>query len=375
MKKLTSIVIFGFIGMFLCSNGLAQVSKEKNFDKTYYSKPGGHLELINKYGEIIIRSWNEDSVRVSITATASGRSSDAVKKSLNQIDVSYRKFGEAISVETKLEQSKSFFGNILSEVEDYSKSLFGGTKVTVDYEVWMPENYDLSIENKYGNIFMAKLKGSVSIDLAHGDLKANGLEKELTLKHSFGRGRIDQLYKGDFELKGVELKIDKAKIVDFESSSSEITLGVIDLAQFNSRNDKISIRQVDEIIAEGVFTDLNADMVVSSARLDFNYGDIFITRVNKDFNAIDIIGKSTDINLILDQGSYISAEITADKDRMIVPSSMLVLKKGEMIDVKNVSLSGFVGPTQQKHGDLTIQADGGELIISIQELPLFTNKN
>ena len=143
----------------------------------------------------------------------------------------------------------------------------------------------------------------------------------------------------------------------------------------DSRNDKISVQQADDIIAEGMFTDLSIDMVLSSAQLDFNYGDVFITRVQKGFKSIDIIGKSTDINLIMDQASYISANITANKDRLIVPSSMLVLKKENTATTSEITLSGFVGPTQNTKGELNVLADGGELIISIMELPLYTKKN
>ena len=51
MKKLTSIVIFGVVGMLSCFNGLAQVSKDKVFDKTYY-RTYPELFNISKYGVI-----------------------------------------------------------------------------------------------------------------------------------------------------------------------------------------------------------------------------------------------------------------------------------------------------------------------------------
>jgi len=353
----------------------AQYKGEKNFEQRYKVSPDGEMELTNKYGHIIVHSWEHDSVYVQIKATADGKSPDVIKKVLSKVSVDFKKVGRVVLVETTFEQSTGLFGSLLSDVEDYSKNLFGGTKVSVNYEVWMPRKMDIHIENKYGNVFLSTLTGYVTVNLSHGDLKANGLEKDFNLTHSFGRSRIDKLHKGTFSLKGAEVKVDKARLLNFESSSSEITLGIIEYAQFHSRNDKISIQQADDIIAEGVFTDFSVDMILSSAQLDFNYGDVYITRVQKGFKSIDIIGKSTDINLIMDQASYISANITANKDRLIVPSSMLVLKKENPHASDEITLSGFVGPTHNTHGDLNVIADGGELIISILELPLYTKKN
>lgn len=374
MKKITSIIII-YLATTCAFMAYGQYNGEKNFEQSYEVSPGGELELKNKYGHIIVRSWEQDSVYIKVKATADGKTPDVITKSLNKVSVTFRKVGSVVLVETNFEQSTGFFGGLLTDVEDYSKNLFGGTKVSVDYEVWMPRKMDLHIENKYGNVFLSALTGFVTVDLSHGDLKANGLEKEFKLTHSFGRSRIDKLHKGTFMLKGAEVKIDKARLVNFESSSSEITLGIVEYAQFHSRNDKISVQQADDIIAEGVFTDLSIDMVLSSAQLDFNYGDVYITRVQKGFKSIDIIGKSTDINLIMDQASYILANITANKDRLIVPSSMLVLKKENTATTSEITLSGFVGPTQNTKGELNVLADGGELIISIMELPLYTKKN
>ncbi len=374
MKKITSIIIVCLAISFL-PQAIAQYNGEKNFERSYKVSPGGELELTNKYGHIIVRSWEQDSVYIKVKATADGKTPDVIKKALNKVSVDFRKVGAVVLVETTFDQSTGFFGGLLTDVEDYSKNLFGGTKVSVDYEVWMPSKMDLHLENKYGNVFLSSLTGFVTVDLSHGDLKANGLEKEFNLSHSFGRSRIDKLHKGTFTLKGAEVKVDKARLVNFESSSSDITLGIVEYAQFHSRNDKISIQQADDVIAEGVFTDLSIDMVLSSAQLDFNYGDVFITRVQKGFKSIDIIGKSTDINLIMDQASYISANITANGDRMLVPNSMLVLKKQNASSSSDVTLSGFVGPTQETKGELNVLADGGELIISIIELPLYTKKN
>ncbi|MBV6648027.1 MAG: hypothetical protein KI790_21375, partial [Cyclobacteriaceae bacterium] len=128
------------------------------------------------------------------------------------------------------------------------------------------------------------------------------------------------------------------------------------------------------VVGQGTFTDLEIDFVEENLKLDFSYGDVFLTRIEKEFESIYITGKSTDINLILDQASYIKTEIKGPDQKMILPNSMLLMQKETLAD-KRISLSGFVGNTNRDFSQLDIDAQGGELIISIKEMPIFTDRD
>lgn len=376
-KRQTALLVFSFLTVFCASDLLAQTVKmQKDYDRSFHAPPGSRFDLINKYGEIIIRTWEQDSIRVIVNVLAEGKTADLVKKNIDKIDVQFRKVGSIITASTIVETGRSgFFKELLKEVDDYSRSLFGGDRLTVTYEVYMPSKIKLNIENKFGNIYLTSLDNDLTIDLAHGDLKAEDLANELTLKHSFGKSDIRSVNKASVILRGAEIKIEKAKMIDIESSSSSIDLGIVDALQFNSRNDKISAESIDQVIGEGVFTDFSTDMVLSSARLDFRYGDIFITRIQKDFKSINILSESADINLILDQASYMSASIIGQEDKMVLPNRMLTLQKERLSELGSVKLAGFVGNTQERFSDLSIETTGGKLIISINELPLFSERD
>lgn len=365
-----ALLIFGMAGA-------QSVKIEKNFDETYLAVAGGRLDIANKYGEVIIRTWDKDSVRVRVEMKAEGKTTEMLRKSMDKVDIVYHHVGNNISVTTRVIQptGPGVLKDLLNEVDDYSKTLFASTKLTVNYEVWLPANFNLSIDNKFGDVYTSSLTGSVYISLAHGDIKANRLDGQLDLKHSYGKSSFDFVKKGSIVLRGAEIKIEQAERLNVESGSSELTLGKLEYLQLNSRNDKVSITEVNELLAEGSFTDLNVDLVLVSAHLDFTYGDIFITRIQRDFKSIDIIARSADINLILDQASYIQTKLEAPEDRMIVPNSMLTLSRDMLSDTGQVRLSGFVGNTQTKASMLNVVSDGGELIIAIKELPQFSSKD
>ncbi|MFT6868280.1 MAG: hypothetical protein ACJA08_003130 [Cyclobacteriaceae bacterium] len=67
--------------------------------------------------------------------------------------------------------------------------------------------------------------------------------------------------------------------------------------------------------------------------------------------------------------------MTANEDKMIVPNSMFALRKDVEEETSLITLSGFVGNTQKSYGELNIRSEGGELIIAIKELPLYSDKH
>lgn len=366
MRAVFNILFFlGLTGLVL-----AQVRQERDYNRTFLASEDGKVEVINKYGEVIVRTWDSDSVRFDVIVRAEGRNSDVVNKSMNRVDVKFRQIGSVISAVTELSKGRGFFGNVMSEVS----GAMGSNKLKIDYEVWMPENVMLSVENKYGDVYLSDLDAKVDLDVSHGDIKAGNLTKDLNLKHSYGKSSFGTIDEAIAILRGSEINLDEAKIMNIESGSSEIRIDKIGRVQFNSRNDKINLKEAHEIICEGSFTDLNADLIKTSARLDFSYGDIYLSRINKDFGSIDITGKSTDINLILDQASFIKTFIKGPEDRMILPNSMLLMKK-EIFEDGRISLSGDVGNTNTDHSQLIIDADGGELIIAIKETSLFSDRD
>ncbi len=358
--------------LFTSSLAFAQVRQERDYQKSYSVPDNAKVEIVSKYGEVIIQTWDLDSVRFEVIVRAEGRNSSVVRKSMDKVDIRFRKVGSIISAETQVSSGSGFFGNLMSEVEGV---VGPNNKLKVDYQVWLPEEVDVSIENKFGDVYLADLYGKIDLNVSHGDIKANHINESMNLKHSFGKASFGTVNEATVTLRGVEIDIEESSTLNFESGSSEIAIDKVNRIQLNSRNDKIKLMEVEDIVCEGSFTNLTADYIGGSARLDFSYGDIYLSRINRDFNSIDINGKSTDINLVLNQASYIKTHIQGPEDRMILPNSMLTMQKDILDDDGLISLSGEVGNTNTRHSQLLIDAEGGELIIAIKDTPIFTDRD
>ena len=363
MKAVFNILII----FVLVSPLVGQVRQERDFNQVFATKTNDRVEIINKYGEVIVRTWDSDSVRFDVIVRAEGKNSDVVNKSMERVDVRFRKVGSIISAVTSVSKGRGFFSNVVSEVE----GVMGSNKLKIDYQIWMPKGVLLSVENKFGDVYLSDLSNKVDLDVSHGDIKAGDLSESLNLKHGFGKASFGKINDAVVSLRGSEIEFEEATTLNFESGSSEIRIDKVASIQFNSRNDKIRLMDVDDVLCEGSFTDITIDRLRGSSRLDFSYGDIYLSKIDKDFNSIDITGKSTDINLILNQASFIKAFIKGPEDRMILPNSMLLMKK-EIFEDGRISLTGDVGNTNIDHSQLIVNAEGGELVVSIKETSLFT---
>ncbi len=370
--------VYSLLILFAVGGVAAQdFSIEEKYDRTFAATESSSVEIRNKYGEIIVNTWYKDSVRVFVRVAATGKSRDDINSEMRRVDVELRKIGNLITGFTSFDQGRSrgFFGELMSQVSDVSQTMLGSKKISVDYEIWLPADMPLTIENKFGDVYMANMTNQVNLDLSHGDLRGNEITGSFNLNQSFGKFRFDHLAKASMTLRGVEGKINRAELLTVESGSSELELGEIQDMQVNSRNDKYHFDRISTLIGEGSFTDFNVDYFLGEMQLNCNYGEVFLSQIDKDFDKIGITGKSTDINLILNQASYINTRIIGEEENMILPNSMLVMKKGDIDEEGRIALAGYVGNTNSSFSTLDLDLRSGDLIISIKETDIFTNRN
>jgi len=360
--------------MLLVGWAQAQVRLEKDYQESFAVKKGQKVEVSNKYGEVIIQVWDQNSVKVQAQVTAEGKNQDQVSKSMDRVQVAMRKVGQLVTIKTEIDSPGGNFGGLLGDVKDYGRKLFGKQKLQIDYEIWIPRHIDLSIVNRYGNVYLASVEGSVDITLAHGDLRANRVAGRLDMEHSFGKSHFDYVKQARLTLKGAKATIEEGSFFDVRSSSSEVHLSNISTLKLDSRNDEIKVFDVNEITGHGHFTTLEAEEVNKKVKVDFSFGEIWISKIEKRFKNIDLKGKSTDINLVLNQASYINADITGDEQKMVVPNSMMSLTRNYNEETGRVNLRGMVGYSNDYKSVLTIDADGGDVVISIKDTPVFSDR-
>ena len=159
----------------------------KTYRKAFKVEDGVSVDVSNKYGQVIFTNWDKDSVLFEVEVSSEADKLDRVLENLDGVDVSFT--GNKIYVEARTNwmDDQSF---IRKSVNDIRRSLSGSVKMEINYHVYLPEDADVNVENRFGDVYLTDMKGVLTADISHGNLRAGNLNKIRRLKLRYGDLRL-----------------------------------------------------------------------------------------------------------------------------------------------------------------------------------------
>ncbi len=334
-------------------------TQSKTITESYLVGDEASIEIKNKYGQIIVNTWEKKEVKVEVVVTAYGKNRSAGEKILSRVDFDFNKVNNYVILETVLDRKSGFFKDLLNNIGDYSKTLLSKNKLDIDYELYVPENASIKIENKFGDVFLADVKNNCEVKVSNGNLKAQHLEGNATIGVSFGNAYVKSIQDGSIELKVADIEIDNAYDISINSSSSEIVIHQATKVRLNSRNDKLKISKIDHLAGKSSFSKIEVNKLLQLTDMDMSYGFLSVSEVDDSFSKIQLTGKSTDFNLSFDQRSYFNAMLLAKEDRLVIPRKIADVEIDS--DDEFVSVKGTIGNKNNKPAFVNIDAQKGDL--------------
>ncbi len=363
MKYLFNIAIVLVISTASYGNSKADASSVKTLKKSYKVDKKASLEIDNKYGQVIVNTWQKDSIVIRIKVTAYAKDKDASDKLLDRVEFDFNKAGEFLIAKTVTDRSKGFFKDMWEEVSSYSRGLLGNkSKITVNYEVYAPKYANINISNKFGDVYLDNFKGDVKIELANGNLKTDEVSGGLNLDLSFGRANINTINNGILILRSAEVEIEKANNIDLTSSSSTLVVSKLILLKMESRNDKLRMDSLQVLRGNSSFTKINVKSLARTVFADMNYGELNIELVKPGFRDIELLGKSTDFSLLFNENTLIDIDLVGKESDMVLSNGNYE-KTIYKDDDKLTKVKGTMGQGKEKSGTVNIHTNGGKLAL------------
>src|SRR6187200_1900616 len=165
--------------------------RERNISKTYPAS-GNTLNIDNQFGEVKITTWDKNEIKVDIHIETSSTNKDLADKTFERIDLTDKQEGKEINFRTTMNKN--------GKDEHMSCNNCSNT-MSIDYDIHMPANNALNIENSFGSIVIPDYNGPVSLTNKYGSLKAGKLSKPEKVWVEFGSadlksiGNIDLTFK------------------------------------------------------------------------------------------------------------------------------------------------------------------------------------
>ncbi|MDH5399665.1 MAG: hypothetical protein OEX02_16055 [Cyclobacteriaceae bacterium] len=370
--KILSTMKWFFSLLILTSSSLSGATPDKKMsevsrviEERFSVKPTDNFELINKYGDVIINTWDVDSVKINVEILAFGKDYSDARKTLERVFIDLDQTGSYLVAETTFDRSSSLFQEFFNTLSDDSRAMMSKGKIEVNYTVFMPSTLSLTLENKFGDVFLMELNGKAQISVLHGNLRTNNINSNSIIDAGFGDVRIKYLKSGRITLRAAEGDIQQVGIVELRSTGSDIDVRKAERIRMDSRSDRsIKIHQIEHLSGKGMFSKLTIEELGNTIDLTMDYGELMVRNVPFNFSEINITSRFSDIYLALNPLSYLNVEIEAREDKLMIPMAFDRLERYYIDEKrKEVRLTGNVGAPNNFSANLTVRSKNADVTI------------
>ena len=294
-KKFKAIALALLVSFFMIEIARAQDEKTKEYHESFGVSDDTKLLIENKYGNIDIKDWNQDQVKIDVIVTVKHRNDDKSEKLLGMIDVNISESGNDIKAVTNFDDK---FGNIGDD-----------TEVSVDYSVQMPADIDIEISNKYGDIFISEVTGHAMVTLKYGNLKANriihGNEKPLSqvnLKYTEAAS-IEEANWLKVNMKYANLNIGKLRALVLISGYSAINVDEASSIVSEGGYDNYNFGKLDNFVTTIKYSNIKIEEISEQFNSESNYSDFKIGYMPAGFESVTIDNKYGSYKIGIDESA------------------------------------------------------------------------
>jgi hypothetical protein len=341
----------------------AQFNESREFSRRFKVEPDTKVEISNKYGNVEINTWPKDSVVFEIKIKVEEKTLSKLEKSMAGIDFDFTNSPHFLIARTLVNKTSSTLEKELLKFKETILQTEGN--VDINYKVWLPEKSSLTLDNKFGNIFISDYPGNCAISLANGNLKAHEFSGKTEINLSFADATINKINSGQLNTNYSEVDIDEAKQLLIISKQSTFEISEVSDLDINARRDKYRIRMVDKVNAGGSFTNFRISELGERIRYRADYGDLVIESINAEFSNIFVETMSANINLNFDPAANFGFDITETKTDLDLCTEMEVADKNVMDEkLKKNKLTGRFGKKANPEKKVVIIATLGTIGIA-----------
>jgi hypothetical protein len=290
--------LLAIISLFFLTLAVSAQEVTKQFHKEF-TAGSKTLNLSNRYGDVIIESWDKDQIVIDVKVTVEMPNKEKAQKLLDLIDVQFNDGSDEISAKTIIDDKFNFTG-------------WGDSRrFSIDYSVKMPVKADLTLSNKYGNTEIDELHGLMSLDIKYGNITAGKLTRgnikplnKLTI--AYGKGNIEETGWLDLNERYVgNMQITKSQAILLDSKYSKLTLGETSSMVGESKYDNIRIESINNLVLENGYTEVNIGELTKKLTYNGSYGSFSIERIPDGFESINVDTRYMGVRLgIEDAASY-----------------------------------------------------------------------
>lgn len=340
--------------ILLLSVTLAAQEVTKEFHEEYNAGSNSTLQLSNKYGDVVIDSWDQDKVVIDVKVTVEMPNRERAQELIQYINVDFAQNGDVISAKTVIDDRFNF------------KGWGGSKKFSIDYSVKMPAKAALALSNRYGNTDIDELDGLVNLDIKYGNLtlgKITSLKRDPinTINIAYGKGSIDEAGWLDLTLRYVgESEITKCQALLLDSKYSKLSVGELSSLVGESKYDNLNIDEINNLVLENGYTETKIGTLNKKLQYNGSYGSFSVERIPAGFESIDVDTRYMGVYLGIDDAANYNLDAHVSYGGLKYNEENFVNKK-RIIENTSQEIAGVVGKVENPEASVNVTASYGSV--------------
>ena len=144
------------------------------------------LGIDSRHGDIEVRSWARNSLQIDYQITAWAEDEETAKEIASEIEIRIEPEKDASDRATRASITTNY-------PEEWGLWRNSGPRARVDYWLVVPQQTNLELDNRHGNVSVDDLRGTTTISNQHGNVSLHAIEGDLNLDAHHGNVEADSI--------------------------------------------------------------------------------------------------------------------------------------------------------------------------------------
>lgn len=332
---------------------LPLLAKEEVISKIFNASDISLLVIDNKFGEIKVVTWDEPTIAVDVIIRATSSKTETVEKIFSNVDVDFHRSENSIVLRT-------LYGSFFSFIK-MSNNLFRGGEFSIDYVVKAPNNIDLKINLKSGNLILFERTGYCEVEHTDGYFSAQALHGNADFKLRGSQVKISSVHNLKLDMKSGTMQLDKARSIKGDIYNTALNIGTVGALDLKSLKDEIEVKSAQVASINATISKVRIHALGEGGVISTDYGSLVLADINKSFDNLKISGRGTKMSISIGKTPANVTIYHHQSTDIDIPDSMgLQMKFGETN--KEFITIGTLGKPSRAN-QLMINSRGGSLTL------------
>ncbi|MGH2643186.1 MAG: DUF4097 family beta strand repeat-containing protein, partial [Chitinophagaceae bacterium] len=286
MKKYYWIFFLFLVPLGSYGTSVSVVPFTRTVTKTFTVGNGAQLSINNKYGKVILHTWDKNEIQAIITITANGSNSNNSQSLTNQVNIQSDQTGNNVTLSTQYD--------VVNSASSFWKRFFGGGGnqkdfIHIDYAVYVPQSLaNMRVVNNYGDVAGDNIPGDLVLNINYGNFHINRVAGNFQLNANYGNGSLTDISNGTIHANYTDFNLDNIKNMQISSNYSDYKIANAGQIVFNGNYGNFSVGKIDKITCGSNYTDYKINTLQRQAKMEITYGDIRIQTLGNQFSGMKI---------------------------------------------------------------------------------------